>query len=150
MIVFKDVERAPRASALIGWVKAITSKFVGRSERSLDDKEFEQIARDLTLSVSELHALSRKDDRSGDLLNKRLSEYGLSAIELRDRHPEVLRDLQRVCGNCTSIKRCTNEFKQGGSRAARTDYCPNTQTLEALKTESLEKSAQVPITPCCC
>jgi predicted RNase H-like nuclease (RuvC/YqgF family) len=66
-IVTKDVERAPRTRALIEWMKGIASKFVGSSELSLDDKEFEQIARDLNLSVSELHALSRKDDSSANL-----------------------------------------------------------------------------------
>jgi hypothetical protein len=149
MIVSKGVERAPR---MIGWVKAIASKFVGTSEPCLDDREFEQIARDLNLSVSELHALSRKDDSSADLLNQRLAECGLSATGLRDRHPEVLRDLQRVCGNCTSTRRCANEFKQGASQASRDGYCPNTHTLQALKRENLETSGQIstPIGPCCC
>jgi hypothetical protein len=149
MIVSKSVERAPR---MIRWVKAIASKFVGTSEPCLDDKEFEQIARDLNLSVSELHALSRKDDSSTDLLNQRLAECGLSADGLRDRYPEVLRDLQRVCGNCTLTRRCANEFKQGASQASRDDYCPNTHTLQALKHENLETSGQelAPIGPCCC
>jgi hypothetical protein len=152
MIVSKGVERAPRTSALIGWVKAIASKFVGTSEPCLDDREFEQIARDLNLSVSELHALSRKDDSSADLLDQRLAECGLSANGLRDRYPEVLRDLQRVCGNCTSTRRCANEFKQGASQASRDGYCPNTHTLQALKRENLETSGQIstPIGPCCC
>ena len=143
MIVTKDVERAPRTRALIEWMKGIASKFVGSSELSLDDKEFEQVARDLILSVSELHALSRKDDSSANLLNQRLAECGLSANVLRDRHPEVLRDLQRVCGNCTSTRRCANEFKQGASQANRNDYCPNTHTLQALKSENLETSGQI-------
>lgn len=152
MIASNDVERAPRTSALIGWMKGLASKFVGSSELSLDDKEFEQIARDLNLSVFELHALSRKDDSSADLLNERLAECGLSPNELRDRHPEVLRDLQRVCGNCTSTRRCANEFKQGASQANRNDYCPNTHTLQALKNETMETSGQesAPIGPCCC
>jgi hypothetical protein len=132
-------------------MKGIAVKFVGSGELSLDAKEFEQIARDLNLSVSELHALSRTDDSSADRLNQRLAECGLSANELRNRHPEVLRDLQRVCGNCTSTRRCANEFEQGASQANRNDYCPNTHTLQALKKEILQTSRQetAPIAPCC-
>jgi len=151
MIVSKRAERAPRTNALIGWMKGIAVKFVGSGELSLDAKDFEQIARDLNLSVSELHALSRTDDSSADRLNQRLAECGLSANELRNRHPEVLRDLQRVCGNCTSTRRCANEFEQGASQANRNDYCPNTHTLQALKKEILQTSRQetAPIAPCC-
>jgi len=84
-------------------------------------------------------------------LKQRLAECGLSANELRNRHPEVLRDLQRVCGNCTSTRRCANEFEQGASQANRNDYCPNTHTLQALKKEILQTSRQetAPIAPCC-
>jgi hypothetical protein len=153
MIVSKDMERAPRTDTLVGWVRSIASRFVGRNElQGLDDKEFEQIARDLNLSVCELHALSTKGDLSGDLLSKRLAEFGLSADKLKARHPEVLRDLQRVCGNCTSTKRCADEFKQAVSTAKRSDYCPNTQTLQALENENLQSGAQpsLPVGPCCC
>jgi hypothetical protein len=150
--VFEQKTTLPRTGGVFGWMKAIASKLVNTNEfRGMDRSEFEQIARDLNLSPLELQALS-SNDRSGELLDKRLAEFELSAQVLRRQHPEVLRDLQRVCGMCSSVKRCANEFERPTSGSGRSDYCPNTQTLQALEQEHLSASKQAsePIGPCCC
>lgn len=45
MIISKDTERAPWAS-LIGWTRAIASRFAGTVVHGLDDNEFRQTATD--------------------------------------------------------------------------------------------------------
>jgi hypothetical protein len=154
MTIPKSVESASTAGFLSGWVRAIASRFAGSGElQNLGSKEFEQIARDLNLSSSELFALSTRNDPSGDLLRKRIAECGLSTDELKTRQPEVLRDLERVCGHCTSTKRCGAEFRRGVAPPAhRSDYCPNAPTLQALMDEDRQSrlQASLPLGPSCC
>jgi hypothetical protein len=126
----------PGKRTFLGWIKAVASKFGTPNElQGIDRDEFEQIARDLNLSTSGLYVLSSKAGLTGDLLKRRLAEFKLSAELVREHHPEVLRDLQRVCGNCTSTRRCASEFEQAIRQGERSDYCPNTQTLRALESE---------------
>jgi hypothetical protein len=121
---------------LLGWIKAVASKFrTPKDLQGIDRDEFEQIARDLNLSTSEVYVLSSKAGLTGDLLKPRLAEFKLSPELVREHHPEVLRDLQRVCGNCTSTRRCASEFERATGQGERSDYCPNTQTLRALESE---------------
>jgi hypothetical protein len=69
-----------RKRILLGWVKAIASIFVIPNElQDIDRGEFEQTARDLNLSTSELYVLSNKAGLTGELLKRRLAEFKLSA-----------------------------------------------------------------------
>jgi hypothetical protein len=153
MTISRSVESAPAAGFLSGWVRAITSRFAGSGElQNLGSKEFEQIARDLNLSSSELFALSARNDLSGDLVRKRIAECGLSTDELKTRQPGVLRDLERVCGHCRSTKRCAAEFRRGNASPDWSSYCPNTPTLEALMDEDRKSRlrASLLVGPSCC
>lgn len=130
----------PGQRTLRGWIKAVASKFGTKNElQDIDRGEFEQIARDLNLSTAELYVLSSKAGLTGELLKRRLAEFKLSAELVREHHPEVLRDLQRVCGNCTSTRRCASEFERATGEGERSDYCPNTQTLRALVESEVEQ-----------
>ena len=153
MTVPKSVESAPTDGFLYGWVRAIASRFAGSGElQNLGSKEFDQIARDLNLSSSELFALSARNDLSGELLRKRIAECGLSTDQLKTRQPEVLRDLERVCGHCTSTKRCAAEFRRGSASPDWSSYCPNTPTLQALMDEDRQSRLQASLLmgPSCC
>jgi hypothetical protein len=152
-IVSGMISKLRRAGIFKRWSRKIADKFASSNElQGMDREEFKQIALDLNLSVADLDALSRRSDSSGDLLRKRLAEFGLSQEGLTDRQPEVLRDLLRVCGNCASTRRCASEFEQENSNANHSDYCPNTQTLQALESEDLQAGARasLPVGPCCC
>ena len=146
-----NVSKLQRRSGLAGWIRAVASRFVNDGElQGLDCAEFAQIAKDLNLSPPELYAISTGGNLSGDLLNKRMAEYGLSPEVLKKQHPEVSRDLERVCGMCSSKRRCASEFEQQGSDPSRSDYCPNTQTLQALERENMVVERALPIGPACC
>jgi len=153
MIVSAKMERLPRASGLVAWVRSIAAKLVRKAEfQDINGKEFQQIARDLNLSVSELYAVTTGRNLACDLLSKRLVTSGLSLHEVRHRHPAILRDLQRTCANCDSTGRCARELSRPDSKQDRSDYCPNTHALQALEQEQREASLQatLPLGPCCC
>jgi hypothetical protein len=113
-------------------------KSLGRSAQSYhtDPQVIGEIARDINLSVSELYSLAAKEaDQLGGLLDKRLTSIGLRSEELARSHPEVLRDLQRVCGRCTSSVTCANDFARSDGLSDIPKYCPNEQTLQAILQE---------------
>ena len=150
MTIPRSVESTPTDGFLYGWVRAIASRFAGSGElQNLGSKE---IARDLNLSSSELFALSARSDLSGELLRKRIAECCLSTDQLKTRQPEVLRDLERVCGHCTSTKRCAAEFRRGSASPDWFSYCPNTPTLQALMDEDRQSRLQASLLmgPSCC
>ncbi|SDS52160.1 hypothetical protein SAMN05444158_2312 [Bradyrhizobium canariense] len=144
--------KSSRTGAFLGWIRALVSKSADLDElRRVNRGELEQIARDLILSPRDLYALL-ENNFPRDLLKERLAEFELSPAAVKARHPDVFHDLQRVCGNCPSTKRCAGEFAQQDHGLHRSSYCPNTPTLQALKQENLESNARasLPIGPCCC
>jgi hypothetical protein len=143
-----DMPKSPRRSGWAGWIRAVASRFVSNGGlQELDRTEFAQIARDLNLSPAELHAISIGSGRSARLLSKRMMEFGLLPEVVKKQHPEVSRDLERVCGMCSSKRRCARER---GPDLALSDYCPNTQTLRALQGERAVEQRTLPIGPACC
>jgi hypothetical protein len=100
-----------------------------------DRREIESIARELNVSPTELGDLVSMPSDSIVSLSKRLSHAGLSETSLATSHPEVLRDLQRVCSQCPSKARCARDLGRE-RRATPSKYCPNEQTLQALAREA--------------
>jgi len=132
-------QELPLFDRLVGRLKNLSDRVARLVElRSIDDRQLDQIASEFRMSRADLHALCANKAPTGDLLRQRLAEFGLSEQTLAKRHPEVLQDLQRVCGNCVTTSRCAHDF--AAHRAAgRDDYCPNTCTLYALKQEGLAR-----------
>lgn len=97
----------------------------------LDQREIEVIARELNLSRTELLALILKPSGSLQSLSRRLSHAGLAEDDLDASHGDVLRDLRRVCSQCSSKARCARDLNRD-RQATPAKYCPNEQTLRAL------------------
>lgn len=97
----------------------------------LDQREIEVIARELNLSRTELAALILKPSGSLQSLSRRLSHAGLAEDDLDASHGDVLRDLRRVCAQCSSKARCARDLNRD-RQATPAKYCPNEQTLRAL------------------
>lgn len=97
----------------------------------LDQREIEVIARELNLSRTELLALILKPSGSLQSLSRRLSHAGLAEDDLDASHDDVLRDLRRVCSQCSSKARCARDLNRD-RQATPAKYCPNEQTLRAL------------------
>jgi hypothetical protein len=129
-----------REFPVIGRLIARMKRLSGRAElRGMDDQQVDQIAHEFGLSRSELFTLCA-NKASGGLLKQRLAEFGLTEELLAKLHPEVLQDLQRVCGTCTTTSRCAHDFAAHRD-SGRDEYCPNTCTLYALKQEGLGRKA---------
>lgn len=128
----RRLETVPMIGHVVSWAKKLSVRF-GQSSglQKLEPDEINRIARDFGVSVSDLLTLAKSDTHVQELLTQRLIEMELSEKLLQDKHPREFGDLNRVCASCASTKRCTNDFLQ--HKSGHSDYCPNTDTLEALR-----------------
>jgi hypothetical protein len=137
-------ESVPMIGRVVSWAKKLSLRY-GQSDelRKLDPEEISRIARDFGISPSELLKVARSDVGVQALLKQRLIEMGLSETLLQNQHPKEFGDLNRVCAGCASAKRCASDFQQ--QKSGRSDYCPNTFTLEALRAKC-EATVSHPVT----
>ncbi|WP_426441156.1 hypothetical protein [Bradyrhizobium genosp. P] len=125
-------KRSRLLSNLLDRLKRVMARW--NEMQQLDSGEMETIARELNLSRAELAALTLKPSGSLQSLSGRLSHAGLAEDDLAASHGDVLRDLQRVCSQCSSTARCTRDLNHE-RRANPAQHCPNEQTLRALADE---------------
>ncbi|MGQ0681120.1 hypothetical protein [Bradyrhizobium sp.] len=138
----------PVISRLIERVKRLADRSDELPEfRRMDDLQVGQIAHEFGLSRAELYTLCASRASDG-LLKQRLAEFGLTEELLAKMHPEVLQDLQRVCGTCTTTARCADDFARHRD-SGRDEYCPNICTLYALKQEGVGQKERKNDSCCC-
>ena len=141
----RRAESVPMIDHVVSWAKRFARRFGQSAElQKLDPDELSRIARDFGISVSELLTLAKSDAGVQDLLTQRLAEMGLSEELLQKKHPREFGDLNRVCASCASTKRCANDFLR--HKAGHSEYCPNTDTLEALRAAGDCRSRALPAT----
>ena len=104
-----------------------------------DRAEAAHIARDVGVSVPELQTLAGRWPDAPNLLEQRMEASGLSAEQAADSEPQVLRDLQRVCGQCDVAARCQRDLDGDEKNRVWRDYCPNVVTLDALRTQARDR-----------
>jgi Family of unknown function (DUF6455) len=97
-----------------------------------DALEVARIAQDLGISAADLRVLASRDKTAADLLNRRLETLRLDPASF---DPAVMHDLQRCCSNCDSKQLCAHELEDKPKGASWPKYCPNEQTIVALKTK---------------
>src|SRR5215471_5065186 len=107
---------------------------------SCGSAEMERIARDVGISKAGLSILASKWPDAADLLYSRMNEVNLDRKEITQAHPQVVRDLQRVCTVCGSKRRCEHALANNPSDPAWQKYCPNATTLLALAAERAAKT----------
>lgn len=129
------VEGIPVFGQVVSWVRKLSSRFVQSGElKRLDADEVTRIARDFGMSVPDLHALESSGAHVRELLAKRLAGLELSEVALKEEHFAEFADLNRVCAGCASTRKCASDFQK--QRPGHSEYCPNTDTLEALRATS--------------
>jgi hypothetical protein len=99
---------------------------------SCSAEEVGWVAKDLGLSVKDLRELASKGPHAADLVQKMLIALKVDPQVIAKSDPPVMRDLQRLCINCTDKKRCTGELKDGTAAEHYHEFCPNALTLDAL------------------
>ena len=103
------------------------------------DDETAHIARDIGITPFELRTLAGKWPDEADLLSRRIVTVDLQTEQIKATEPQVLRDLQRVCGQCISGRRCEHDLDDDPSDRSWRDYCPNVATLDALRSEERDR-----------
>ena len=94
--------------------------------------EVRQIAKDLGVPASELRQMASKGPHAADQLQKMLVALHVDPKALEKTNPVVMRDLQRLCINCSDKKRCQSELAKGTAADHFHEFCPNSMTLDAL------------------
>lgn len=97
--------------------------------------ETAHIARDVGVAPSELRTLAGKWPDRTDLLSRRIAAIGLQPEQVQATEPLVMRDLQRVCTQCSGQSRCERDLNSDEGDPAWRSYCPNVATLVALRSE---------------
>jgi hypothetical protein len=113
-------------SALMGWVRR------GDDLAALDPREVSAIALDLGLSDQDLRAIAAQGPQAARQLIDRMAALSLDAASIANMHPDVMRDMQRLCSLCAVKSRCTHDLAAHND-ARWPDYCPNAPTLQALQ-----------------
>jgi len=110
--------------------------------RELDacgEGEVAHLAHDLGVSACELRTLAGRWPDSADLLRRRMDALGIDAAQVGRREPEVMRDLQRVCGQCADERRCEHDLRHDAGDHSWRTYCPNVGTLNAVRSEQRDR-----------
>lgn len=90
------------------------------------------IARDLQVSKADIAGLAGMSHADGALLAKRMISQGLDPVVISYANSAIIHDLQRTCSYCRAKNRCRLDLTSGADAIA--SYCPNEQTLQALRT----------------
>jgi hypothetical protein len=107
---------------------------------SVDDcanYEIERMAREVGLSPRELRRMSKLKPDAAKLVMQRMAALHLNSETLTKADPSTMRDLQRLCSNCTSKRRCQRDLARRPDDPVWRQYCPNEGTLEALQLDAL-------------
>lgn len=67
------------------------------------------------------------------LLNERMKSFGLSPAAIEKSSPVVMQGLQHACASCALKARCRQDMTSERHAADVASYCPNEQTLQALR-----------------
>ncbi len=120
-----------------------------RSRAAVDElqncgAEAEQLARDVGLSAPELRVIAAKRPDAAQLLQPRLKALGIDRASVSREQPQVLRDLERVCTLCGDKMKCAHDLATNSADPRWRDYCPNVQTLDALRNPTDEAATLAP------
>lgn len=127
------------STGFVAWWRNLRAARASVSELEACGKTVTQIARDLGLAPSELRNIAAKGPAAADQLEMRLEALHVDAAALRHDEPLVMRDLERVCTQCGSKRRCVRDFVRYPDDTAWRDYCPNATTLDALDERTTRK-----------
>ena len=107
--------------------------------RCCGEDEVKRLAREVGVSVAELHKLASRGPHSADLLLRRMAELDLDRNEVARTEPRTFQDMQRVCTLCEAHRRCAQDLAKHSTDKHSTQewqsYCPNAVTLMALNAQ---------------
>jgi hypothetical protein len=117
------------------WHNLLKTRATLAEVEGLSDSERSRVAQDLNLNGTELRTLAGKWPDSADLLSQRLVALQLDEPAIARTEPAVLRDMERVCSNCSEKSHCSHDIDANPTSSEWRTYCPNVETLDALEAE---------------
>ena len=96
-------------------------------------EEVARMAHEFGMSSAELGELARQGPDAAIRLPQMLAALGIDGAAINRDEPAVMRDLERMCSLCEHKRECSNDLASGRAGAHYHDYCPNADTLDALK-----------------
>lgn len=124
---------------IVNYGKALARRFDFRSAEELaglDPSLRRQIAQDLAVPENELLDLMSNGHGDHELMPSMVRQLGLSPSAIKAAEPGVYRDMERLCGHCTSVGRCRKDLASGRASSCYHEYCLNAGTIDALKAET--------------
>jgi len=107
--------------------------------RECGGDEFSRLAHDIGVGPSELQVLAGKWPDAADLVARRAAALGLEIAEIERAEPQVMHDLERVCSLCGNKRACEHDLGRNPEKSDWKDYCPNAETLSALRDTQASK-----------
>lgn len=104
-----------------------------RELREMNSGDYARIARDLSVSPTELDSLVGSGPHASDELPKLLETLGIDEAKLARIQPVLQRDMLRVCAACRKKTLCDHELEAGTAGLHFREYCPNADTIDELK-----------------
>lgn len=105
----------------------------GDELRNLDRHELDRIAADLGMSARDLEDLVSRGPAGADLLRRRMAAMGLATADVERLAQGLMRDLQKTCTCCNEQSVCEKDLARQPDDPCWKDYCPNANSLEAIK-----------------
>ncbi len=122
------------------WTRWLERQASIREFNSLDATQREELARDTGISPKALESLSAQGPFESVELQRMMDALSLDVDKLKQTHAPVLRDMGMICSECCARSRCRRELDHRMASQNYHDYCPNTQTLSALRRERLQSA----------
>jgi hypothetical protein len=115
---------------VLDWVRARCG--TGDELAAMSREEIRDLASDLSLSESDLVALSTSMADNTVLMEGMMRARGFDPEQLRQSFGTLLRDVERVCSRCRATGRCRRELDAGTAAAHAHEFCPNAGTFDDL------------------
>lgn len=124
-----------RAEIVIGKAADAWRRWSDRREFARFSRDYpaeaHRLAQDLSTDEASLMQIAGQDPPI--LLRRRLRALGIDPVAFRRAEPHVARDLARCCGLCGHKSQCADDLACDPESEIWRSYCPNEQTLTAMR-----------------
>ncbi len=115
---------------VLDWVRTRCGS--GNELAGMSPAELRDLASDLSLSESDLQALSTSLNDNTALMEGMMRARGFEPDLLRHSFGLLIRDVERVCSRCRATGQCRRELDAGTAASHAHEYCPNAGTFDDL------------------
>lgn len=120
--------------ALGTWWKSLAARSQGSDGlQGLSHDDVELIARDVGLSSRDLYDLAAKGGHAADQAPELMRALGLDPATADAAQHATYADILLTCSRCGAKHRCSHDLKTGTAEQHFAEYCPNADTLAALR-----------------